>query len=136
MNESGQALPWGNLLVNGYQVTTAMQQSVGALLYNANSNQVTPGLPQTQGVISKWVSNANYPFGSLIVDSNNNVQMALYNGATASTSNPPNWPTQARCAHRGQHAALEADRARISEHLLGGDGLRLQFAQRSELVPR
>ncbi len=41
---------------------------------------VTPGPPQTPGVIAKWASNANYPFGSLIVDSNNNVQMALYNG--------------------------------------------------------
>ena len=94
VNESGQALPWGNLLVNGYEVTSAMQQSVGALLYNANSNQVTPGLPQTPGVIAKWTSNANYPFGSLIVDSNNNVQMALYNGATANSSTPPNWPVQ------------------------------------------
>lgn len=94
VNESGQALPWGNLLVNGYQVTTAMQQSVGAQLYNANSIQITPGLPQTPGVIAKWTANANYPFGSLIVDSNGNVQLALYNGATANTSNPPNWPTQ------------------------------------------
>jgi hypothetical protein len=92
VNESGQALPWGNLLVNSYEVTTAMQQSIGALLYNANSSQVTPGLPQTAGVIAKWTANANYPFGSLIVDSNNNVQMALYNGVTANTSNPPNWP--------------------------------------------
>ena len=92
-NESGQALPWGNLLVNGYEVTSAMEQSVGALLYNANSNWITPGLPQTAGVIAKWTANANYPFGSLIVDSNNNVQMALYNGTTANTSNPPNWPT-------------------------------------------
>ena len=94
VNESGLAFPWGNLLVNGYEVTSAMQQSVGALLYNANSSQITPGLPQTAGVIAKWTANANYPFGSLIVDSNNNVQMALYNGVTASTSNPPNWPTQ------------------------------------------
>ncbi len=44
-------------------------------------------------MIAKWTANANYPFGSLIVDSNNNVQMALYNGVTANTSNPPNWPT-------------------------------------------
>ena len=94
VNESGQALPWGNLLVNGYEVTSPMQQSVGALLYNANSSQITPGLPQTAGVIAKWTANANYPFGSLIVDSNNNVQMALYSGTTANTSNPPNWPTQ------------------------------------------
>ncbi len=92
VNESGQALPWGNLLVNGYEVTSAMEQSVGALLYNANSTWITPGLPQTPGVIAKWTANANYPFGSLIVDSNNNVQMALYNGTTANTSNPPNWP--------------------------------------------
>ena len=94
VNESGQALPWGNLLVNSYEVTSAMQQSVGALLYNANSSQITPGLPQTAGVITKWTANANYPFGALIVDVNNNVQMALYNGVTANTGNPPNWPTQ------------------------------------------
>jgi hypothetical protein len=93
VNESGVALAWGNLLVNGYEVTSVMQQSVGALLYNANSSQITPGLPQTAGVIAKWTANANYPFGSLIVDSNNNVQMALYSGATANTNNPPNWPT-------------------------------------------
>jgi hypothetical protein len=93
VNESGQALPWGNLLVNGYEVTSAMQQSVGALLYNANSSQITPGLPQTAGVIAKWTANAHYPFGSLIVDSNNNVQMALYSGITANTNNPPSWPT-------------------------------------------
>ena len=93
VNESGQALPWGNLLVNGYEVTSAMQQSVNALLYNANSTWITPGQPQTPGVIAKWTANANYPFGSLIVDSNNNVQMALFNGLTANTNNPPNWPT-------------------------------------------
>ncbi|MGO8792687.1 MAG: hypothetical protein ACLQVL_35595 [Terriglobia bacterium] len=93
VNESGMALPWGNLLVNSYEVTTAMEQSIGTLLYNANSTWITPGLPQTPGVIAKWTANTNYPFGSLIVDSNNNVQMALYNGATANTSNPPNWPT-------------------------------------------
>jgi hypothetical protein len=93
VNESGQALPWGNLLVNGYEVTSAMQQSINTLLYNANSSQITPGQPQTAGVIAKWTANANYPFGALIVDSNNNVQMALYNGVTANTSNPPNWPT-------------------------------------------
>ena len=93
VNESGQALPWGNLLVNGYEVTSAMQQSINTLLYNANSTWVTPGAPQTPGVIAKWTANANYPFGTLIVDSNNNVQMALYNGGTANTSNPPNWPT-------------------------------------------
>ncbi len=94
VNESGVALAWGNLLVNSYQVTVAMQQSVGALLYNNNSTSITPGLPQTPGVIAKWTANANYPFGSLIVDSSNNVQVALYNGVTASTSNPPNWPAQ------------------------------------------
>jgi hypothetical protein len=94
VNESGQALPWGNLLANGYEVTSAMQQSINTLLYNANSSWITPGLPQTAGVIAKWTPNAHYPFGSLIVDSNNNVQMALYNGATANTNNPPNWPTQ------------------------------------------
>lgn len=105
VNESGQALPWGNLLVNGYQVTTAMEQSVGALLYDASSNQITPGLPQTAGVIAKWVANANYPFGSLIVDANNNVQMALYNGATANSGSPPNWPTQL--------GALTADNTQI-----------------------
>jgi hypothetical protein len=49
VNESGQALPWGNLLVNGYEVTSAMQLSIGALLYNANSTWITPGLPQTAG---------------------------------------------------------------------------------------
>ena len=43
VNESGQALPWGNLLVNGYEVTSAMQQSVNTLLYNANSTWITPG---------------------------------------------------------------------------------------------
>ena len=94
VNESGMALPWGNLLVNTYEVTSAMEQSIGALLYNANSTWITPGPPQTQGVIAKWTANAHYPFASLIVDSNNNVQMALYTGATANTSNPPNWPTQ------------------------------------------
>jgi hypothetical protein len=92
VNESGQALPWGNLLVNGYEVTTAMQQSINTLLYNANSSWITPGLPQTPGVIAKWTANANYPFGTLIVDSNNNVQMALYSGATANTGSPPHWP--------------------------------------------
>ena len=49
VNESGQALPWGNLLVNGYEVTSAMQQSINTLLYNANSSWITPGLPQTAG---------------------------------------------------------------------------------------
>jgi hypothetical protein len=93
VNESGQALPWGNLLVNAYEVTSPMQQSVGALLYNANSSQITPGLPQTPGVIAKWTANAYYPFGALIVDSNDNVEMALYNGVTANTNNPPTWPT-------------------------------------------
>jgi hypothetical protein len=93
VNESGQALPWGNLLVNGYEVTSAMQQSINTLLYNAGSNSITPGLPQTPGVIAKWTADANYPFGTLIVDSNDNVQMALYNGVTATTNNPPNWPT-------------------------------------------
>jgi hypothetical protein len=93
VNESGVALAWGNLLVNSYQVTVAMQQSINTLLYNANATQITPGAPQTAGVIAKWTANANYPFGTLIVDSNNNVQMALYNGATANTDNPPNWPT-------------------------------------------
>ena len=29
----------------------------------------------------------------MIVDSNDNVQMALFNGITANTNNPPNWPT-------------------------------------------
>ncbi len=93
VNESGQAFPWGNLLVNGYEITAAMPQSINTLLYNANSTWVTPGLPQTPGVIAKWTANANYPFGSLIVDSNNNVQMALFNGLTANTKNSPNWPT-------------------------------------------
>ncbi len=93
INESGQALPWGNLLANGYEVTTAMQQSINTLLYNAGSSQITPGQPQTAGVIAKWTANAIYPFGALIVDSNDNVQMALYNGVTANTSNPPTWPT-------------------------------------------
>ncbi len=93
VNESGQALPWGNLLVNGYEVTASMQQSVNTLLYNANSTWITSGQPQTPGVIAKWTANTNYPFGSLIVDSKNNVQMALFNGLTANTSNPPNWPT-------------------------------------------
>ena len=93
VNESGQALPWGNLLVNGYEVTASMQQSVNAQLYNANSSWITPGQPQTPGVIAKWSANTNYPFGSLIVDSNNNVQMALFNGVTSNTGNPPNWPT-------------------------------------------
>ena len=93
MNESGQALPWGNLLVNAYEVTTEMRQAVGVLLYNANSKTVTSGQPQTPGVIAKWTANAFYPFGALIVDTNNNVQMALYNGVTTNTSNPPNWPT-------------------------------------------
>jgi hypothetical protein len=92
-NESGQGLPWGNLLVNTYQVTTQMQQAVGTLLYNASSSTITPGPPQTPGVIAKWTANAFYPFGALIVDTNNNVQMALYNGVTANNSNPPNWPT-------------------------------------------
>jgi hypothetical protein len=93
VNESGQALPWGNLLVNGYEVTSAMQQSINTLLYSASSSWITPGLPQTAGVIAKWTANAHYPFGSLIVDSNNNVQMALYSGVTANTNNPPTWPT-------------------------------------------
>ena len=93
VNESGQALPWGNLLVNGYEVTLAMQQSINALLYNANSTWITPGPPQTPGVIAKWANNAYFPFGSLIVDSNNNVQIALYNGITVNTGNAPNWPT-------------------------------------------
>ncbi len=94
VNESGVPLAWGNLLVNGYEVTAAMQQSINTLLYNANSQQTTPGPPQTPGVIAKWMSNTYYPFGALIVDSNNNVQIALYNGITASTDHPPNWPTQ------------------------------------------
>jgi len=94
VNESGVPLGWGNLLVNGYVVTAAMQQSINTLLYNANSQQTTPGPPQTPGVIAKWMSNTYYPFGALIVDSNNNTQIALYNGITASTDHPPNWPTQ------------------------------------------
>jgi len=57
VNESGVALAWGNLLVNGYEVTAAMQQSINTLLYNANATQITPGLPQTAGVIAKWSAN-------------------------------------------------------------------------------
>src|ERR1039458_8119271 len=45
VNESGVALAWGNLLVNGYVVTSAMMQSLNTLLYNANATQITPGLP-------------------------------------------------------------------------------------------
>jgi hypothetical protein len=94
VNESGVPLGWGNLLVNGYVVTAAMQESINTLLYDPYSTQVTPGRPQTPGVIAKWMSNTYYPFGALIVDSNNNTQIALYNGITANTANPPNWPTQ------------------------------------------
>ena len=94
VNESGVALAWGNLLVNGYTVTPAMQQMVNTQLYNANATQITPGPPQTPGVTAKWIHNTFYPFGALIVDSHDNTQMALYNGITASTDNPPNWPTQ------------------------------------------
>jgi len=94
VNESGLALAWGNLLVNGYIVSPAMQQSINTLLYNANATQITPGLPQTPGVIAKWARNTYYPFGALIVDSHDNTQIALYNGRTANTDNAPNWPTQ------------------------------------------
>ncbi len=94
VNESGVALAWGNLLVNGYTVSSAMQQSINTLLYSANATQITPGPPQTPGVIAKWTANSYYPFGTLIVDSNDNTQIALYNGVTVNTSAAPNWPMQ------------------------------------------
>jgi hypothetical protein len=93
VNESAQGLPWGNLLVNGYEITSALQQSINSLLYNPNATVASPGLPNTVGVIAKWARNTYYPFGTLIVDSNNNTQIALYNGVTANTDADPNWPT-------------------------------------------
>ena len=105
INESAVALAWGNLLVNGYAVTAAMQQSINTLLYNANASQITPGPPQTPGVVAKWSADTYYPFGALIVDSNGNTQMALYNGVTANTDRAPNWP--------GTLGALTGDNSQV-----------------------
>lgn len=99
INESGQALPWGNLLVNGYNVTAAMMASIAPLYWTAGATYITPVpyWPPTPGVFAKWALNSYYPFGALIVDSNNNVELALWNGITANSTqdpsgNPPNWP--------------------------------------------
>jgi len=94
VNESGQALPWGNLLVNGYDVTAAMIASIPPLYWTSGSSSTTPGLPQTNGVFAKWHRNQYNQQFALIVDSNNNVQMALVNGTTENTTdNYPTWPT-------------------------------------------
>ncbi len=101
INASPIALPWGNLLVNSYEVTSQMQQAQETLLYNASSNWITAGSPQIAGVIAKWQPGTRYTFGQMIVDGNGNTQMALVDGVTCSASvtgcggnnNPPNWPT-------------------------------------------
>jgi hypothetical protein len=101
INESYQALPWGSLLCNGYQVTSEMISAENYELYNPASTYVSPGNPQTPGVVSKWQAGVNYSFGQMIVDYNGNTQMALVSGTTCSSGAPgcgnsgdaPNWPT-------------------------------------------
>ncbi len=100
INESYQALPWGSLICNGYTITAAMIQAVNYEIYNPSSGFVSPGNPQTAGVVSKWQAGVNYAFGQMIVDYNGNTQMALVNGTTCSAGAPgcgnsgdaPNWP--------------------------------------------
>jgi len=98
INESPQPLGWGSLLVNSYQITPAMIAATNYLLSDGSAN-LTPGPPQTPGVYAKWVAGAVYSFGQMIVDSNNNTQMALVTGQTCASGiagcgggNPPNWP--------------------------------------------
>ncbi len=98
INESPQPLGWGSLLVNSYQITPAMIAATNYLLSDGSAN-LTPGPPQTPGVYTKWVAGAVYSFGQMIVDSNNNTQMALVTGQTCASGfagcgggNPPNWP--------------------------------------------
>jgi hypothetical protein len=99
INESPQALPWGSLLCNGYEITSEMIAAVNYELYNPSSTYVSPGNPQTPGVVSKWQAGTGYSFGQLIVDGNGNTQMALVNGTTCASGfancngQPPNWPT-------------------------------------------
>ncbi len=101
INESYLALPWGNLLCNGFEITSEMIAAVNYEIYNPATTYISPGLPQTEGVVSKWQAGALYSFGQMIVDSNNNTQLALVNGETCSSGapgcgnsgNPPNWPT-------------------------------------------
>jgi hypothetical protein len=99
VNESPQALPWGNLLCNGYQITTAMITAVNYELYNPSSGYISPGNPQTPGVVSKWQAGTGYSFGQMIVDGNGNTEMALVSGVTCASGigrcngQPPNWPT-------------------------------------------
>lgn len=99
INESPQALPWGNLLCNGYQITSAMIAAVNYELYNPATSYVSPGNPQTPGVVAKWQAGTGYSFGQMIVDYNGNTQMALVSGTTCASGigncsgNAPNWPT-------------------------------------------
>lgn len=99
INDSIQSLPWGTDIVNTYAVTTQLQSYIENQLYTAGSPYISPGDPHTAGVVAKWQPNTFYRFGSLIVDSNDNVQIALLNGTTCGgttachNTNHPNWPT-------------------------------------------
>lgn len=99
INTSTQPLPWGNSLINSYAVTSQLQAFIENQLYTAGSSFTSPGDPSTPGVIAKWQPNTFYRFGSLIVDHNNAVQMAIVDGTTCggsqfcSSTNHPNWPT-------------------------------------------
>lgn len=108
INQSGQPLAWGSLLVNSVLTTLAMENQVRASLFNSSSVIVTPGQPATGGVIAKWTKNTLFAQFQMIVDSNDNVQMALYSGVTANTSSPPNWPTGS-----GRLGALTGDGTQV-----------------------
>ncbi len=100
INESPQALPWGQLLCNGYAVTSEMISAINYELYDpSHTSIITPGNPQIGGIISKWQAGAVYSFGQIIVDGNGNTEMALVTGQTCASGlgncngQPPNWPT-------------------------------------------
>lgn len=100
INQSPQALPWGQLLCNSYTVTSQMISQINYELYDPSHTSITtPGNPQIGGVISKWQAGAVYNFGQIIVDGNGNTEMALVTGQTCMSGlgncngQPPNWPT-------------------------------------------
>ncbi len=100
INSSPIPMPWGGLLCNSFEVTAEMIAGEEALLYDANSNVISAGPPLTAGVIAKWWPGTRFQFGQMIVDTNDNTQMALVDGVTCSASaqgcgnnnNAPNWP--------------------------------------------
>ncbi len=116
INTSPQALAWGPLLVNSYEVTAAMQAQINYELFNPDyTSVITPGNPQIGGVVSKWQAGTTYQFGNIIVDYNGNTQMALVTGKTCapgvsncsnSGEGAPNWPTSPA---GGANAALTGD---------------------------